>query len=109
MKNRIRELRKAQGLTMKELGTVVGLAESTISQYETGKRQPDNETLLRLGEFFGVSVDFLLGGETPITIVPLDEFTFAMRRYLDDLTEQDKALLLQVAARLAEANRRASL
>lgn len=109
MKNRIRELRKAQGLTMKELGAVVGLAESTISQYETGKRQPDNETLLRLGEFFGVSVDFLLGSETPITIVPLDEFTFAMRRYLDDLTEQDKALLLQVAARLAEANRRASL
>ena len=54
---------------MKQLGEVVDLAESTISQYETGKRQPDNETLLRLGEFFGVTVGYLLGVEevkTPI-------------------------------------------
>ena len=61
MKNRIRELRKTRGMTMKQLGEVVGLAESTISQYETGKRQPDNETLLKLGELFEVTVDYLLG------------------------------------------------
>ena len=36
MNNRIRELRKQHKMTMKELGAVVGLAESTISQYETG-------------------------------------------------------------------------
>lgn len=69
MTNRIRELRKNRCLTMKQLGEVVDLAESTISQYETGKRQPDNETLLRLGEFFGVTVGYLLGVEevkTPI-------------------------------------------
>ena len=61
MNNRIRELRKQHKMTMKELGAVVGLAESTISQYETGKRQPDNETLLKLGEYFNTSVDNLLG------------------------------------------------
>ena len=61
MNNRIRELRKQHKMTMKELGAVVGLAESTISQYETGKRQPDNETLLKLGEYFNTSVDYLLG------------------------------------------------
>lgn len=61
MENRIRELRKARNMTMKQLGAIFGIAESTISQYETGKRQPDNETLLRLGEFFNVSVDYLLG------------------------------------------------
>lgn len=48
---------------MKDLGEAVGLAESTISHYETGKRQPDYETLLKLSEFFGVSVDYLLTGE----------------------------------------------
>lgn len=63
MGNRIRELRKARGLTMKQLGEVLDLAESTISQYETCKRQVDNETLLRLGEFFGVSVGYILGVE----------------------------------------------
>lgn len=56
----LRELRKAKGITMKELGDVVGVAESTISQYETGKRSPDFETLLKFGEFFNVSTDYLL-------------------------------------------------
>lgn len=61
MQNRIRELRKQRGMTMKELGKVIGAAESTVSHYETGRRQPDNKTLLILAEFFGVSVDYVLG------------------------------------------------
>ena len=48
---------------MKKLGEVVGLAESTISQYETDKREPDNETLLKLSEYFEVTVGYLLGVE----------------------------------------------
>lgn len=64
-------------MTMKELGAVVGLAESTISQYETGKRQPDNETLLKLGEYFNTSVDYLLGStrtnENAPTLTQKDE------------------------------------
>ena len=63
MTNRIRELRKMRGLTMKQLGEVLDLAESTISQYENGRRQPDNETLLRLGEYFSVTVGYILGVE----------------------------------------------
>ena len=51
MANRIRELRKAKGTTMKQLGVAIGLAESTISQYETGKRQPDNATLCRISDY----------------------------------------------------------
>lgn len=63
MGNRIRELRKARGITMKQLGKELGVAESTVSQYETGKRSIDNETLLRLGEFFDVTVGYLIGAE----------------------------------------------
>ena len=61
----LRILRKNKGLSMKELGEIIGVAESTISQYETGKREPDFETLLKLGEFFNVSVDYLLRGDNP--------------------------------------------
>lgn len=60
----LRELRKMRGLSLKELGTIIGVAESTMSQYETGKRQPDLETLLQLSEYFDVSVDYILRGET---------------------------------------------
>ena len=83
MANRIRELRKAKRITMKQLGEAVDLAESTISQYETGKREPDNATLCRISDFFGVSVDYLLGrdvhfalyGDTEITGDVYDEIT----------------------------------
>lgn len=63
MTNRIRELRRAKGITMKQLGAALGLAESTISHYETGKRQLDNETLVKLSNFFGVTVGYVLGAE----------------------------------------------
>lgn len=49
---------------MKELGEKVGVSESAISQYETGKREADFETLLKLGEILDCSVDYILrGGE----------------------------------------------
>ena len=60
MRNRIRALRKAKGITMKQLGAVLGLAESTISQYETGKRDPDFDTISKIADYFGVSLEYLL-------------------------------------------------
>lgn len=57
----LRVERKMKGLTMKELGEMIGVSESAISQYETGKREPDNATLVKLSEILGVSTDHLLG------------------------------------------------
>lgn len=59
--NRIREARKLRGITMKELGKIVGAAESTISLYETEKRMPDTDVLQKMADYFGVSVDYLIG------------------------------------------------
>lgn len=59
----LRSARKAKGLTMKELGAMVGVSESAISQYETGKREMDFETLLKMGEILECSTDYLLRGE----------------------------------------------
>lgn len=58
---RIREQRKLRGWTMKQLGQMLELAESTISGYENEIRKPDPDTLLKLADLFEVSVDYLLG------------------------------------------------
>lgn len=58
---RIKEIRKARGMTAKQLAARVGVADSTMSLYENGKREPDFDTLLRLAECLSVSVDDLLG------------------------------------------------
>ena len=62
--NNIRELRQSRGMTMKELGERINVAESTISLYETGKRQPDISTLRMLSAILGASVDYIVGIDT---------------------------------------------
>ena len=61
MKNRIKELRQKNNLTLKELGHKVGMANNTLSQYETGKRNPKLETWQKLADYFNVSVPYLQG------------------------------------------------
>jgi transcriptional regulator with XRE-family HTH domain len=58
---RLRELREEKGLTQEEFGVLMGLAKSTISQYENGTREPNITNLNKFAEFFGVSIDYLLG------------------------------------------------
>ena len=57
----LRDIRKQRGLTMKELGKKVDLSESAIGYYETGKREPKYETLLKLSEALDCSVFDILG------------------------------------------------
>lgn len=58
---RIREVRLQNGISQKELATAIGVAPNTLSQYESGKRAPDFDTMSRISAYFHVSVDYLLG------------------------------------------------
>lgn len=62
---RIKELRIQNNISQKDLAETIGVAPNTLSQYETGKREPDNSTLIKLAQYFGVTVDYLLKNETP--------------------------------------------
>lgn len=59
--NRIRNLRIENNLLQKDLAEMLGLAQTTIANYEQGKRFPDEETLLKIADFFNVSMDYLFG------------------------------------------------
>lgn len=58
----LREARNRKGLTLKQVGDLLGISESTLSQYENGKREASYETILKLGELYDCSVDYLLRG-----------------------------------------------
>lgn len=58
-----RYLRKKNGLTQRELAQKLGLAESTISMYELGKREPEFETAEIIADYFNVDMNFLLGSD----------------------------------------------
>lgn len=61
MTNSIRKLREEQGLTLKRLSELTGLAPSLISQYEKGDRHPKIENWQKLADYFGVSIEYLQG------------------------------------------------
>ena len=77
--SQLKKLRKERNIRQRDLAASIGLAQTTIANYEQGTRFPDEQTLSRLSEYFHVSFDFLLCRDTPetsgrvITQIPLDE------------------------------------
>ena len=71
--NNIRTRRRILGLTMKQLANIVGVTEASISHYETGRREPDNDMLLRIANALGVTVDYLISNEESPDLVPAQE------------------------------------
>ncbi len=67
LSNRIRELREEKNLTQIELAKKFNITSASISQYELGKRFPDQETLEKLADYFNVSIDYLIGRSTDRT------------------------------------------
>lgn len=59
--SRIKQLRLENNLTQKQFASLFALYDSTISQYENGKRVPEYEIIIKIADNFNVSVDWLLG------------------------------------------------
>ena len=61
--NNLKKLRKSKGLTQSELAQFIGITQNSYSYWENDKVKIDNASILKLADFFGVSVDNLLGRE----------------------------------------------
>lgn len=57
---RLKELRKAKGMTQNEVAKVIGYSSLSYARYEKGEREPDINTLCKLADYFEVSVDYLI-------------------------------------------------
>jgi transcriptional regulator with XRE-family HTH domain len=58
---KLKELRENMGISQYELAERLGVAQSTIGGWESGKREPNFKTIKIIADFFNVSVDYLLG------------------------------------------------
>ena len=68
---RIKEIRQARNIQQKVLASELGIRQNTLSQYETGVREPDLKMLCKIANSLDVSVGYLLGQEEksgPITV-----------------------------------------
>lgn len=57
---KIKELRKKRGITQSELADVLGVSTSMVGMYETDSRNPSYDVLIKIANYFNVSIDYLL-------------------------------------------------
>nr|MBQ8245186.1 helix-turn-helix transcriptional regulator [Oscillospiraceae bacterium] len=58
---RLKEVRKKKHISQLKLAMDLDMNQNSISRYETGEREADYATLIRFADYFGVSIDYLLG------------------------------------------------
>ena len=61
MYQRIRDLREDADLTQKQIASYLGMSQTGYSKYETGENDIPTQVLIRLAQFYHVTVDYLLG------------------------------------------------
>ncbi|MDY3361222.1 MAG: helix-turn-helix domain-containing protein [Clostridium celatum] len=62
--NNLKTLREQKNITQLELANILGVTTRTIQNYESGKREPNIETLEKLSNYFEVQIDYLIGRST---------------------------------------------
>ena len=60
MRNRLKELRRSRGYTQIFVQMQTGIEQALLSKFENGDRVPPTETLVRLADFYNVSIDYIL-------------------------------------------------
>ena len=66
--NRLKELRKAKGLTQAELGNILGVTKASICCYEKEARTPPVETIIDMMALYNVSSDYLIGADNIVIV-----------------------------------------
>jgi len=61
MYQRIRDLREDADLTQKQIAGILGMSQTGHSKYETGENDIPTQVLIKLSQYYHVSVDYLLG------------------------------------------------
>lgn len=80
--NSLKRIRKEKGVTQDQIARYLNISRASYTNIENGKRDPDTPTMLRLADYFGVSVDELLGRITAYEAGTLEGLQLDERRIL---------------------------
>ena len=58
---RLKDLRRARHLSQEELARILGVTSTAISNYESGKREPEIDIIKKAADYFCTSVDYIVG------------------------------------------------
>ncbi|QUH29624.1 helix-turn-helix transcriptional regulator [Vallitalea guaymasensis] len=96
---KIKYLRNERGLYQRDLANALNIAVTTISGYERDDRRPNPETLKQIADFFGVTIDYLVGGKESSVDYLEEEFPEGikvLRRATKELTPEARAKMVKL-------------
>ena len=108
--NRIKYLRVSQGIRQLDLAKQMNIGQSTLSQWEAGRHEPDYKSLTFLADLFNVSTDYILG-KTDIPTPPEEKIdlpeglTYAHFQGLKELDNDDRRELIRMMERMIELDK----
>ena len=86
----LKKLRELKNISQRELGRQINVAGTMISRYERGDAEPNIETLIRLADFFNVSVDTLIGHDADLVDLRAVSKSqrYAIEKLVNSLTDE---------------------
>lgn len=98
--DRLKELRKSRNITQTDFARSFHISNGTIGNWESGKREPNLETMQKIADYFNVTVDYLIGrSDNHSDQNPLDRqlegIDFALWGEVRDLTDDEKRDIIE--------------
>lgn len=112
---RIKSLRELTGMQQQELCSILDIEQSTLANYESGRRIPNDEIKIKIANYFNVTLDYLLGRDTPSSYPEYKKAPSDLKEVLEDqmlmfegelVTETDKEVLKQMLHAMREAKKK---
>lgn len=107
--NRLKLLRSSKGLTQSQLAEILGLSNKSISVYEKGTSMPNMDVLCKIADYFGVSIDYLIGRSNSVntkleSISALNHSAILKIQYLSTMVYKQTGIsLADILSALIEA------
>ena len=95
--NRIKQLRLEKNILQSELANILKVRQNTVSSWETGRNEPDQQALFAMSKYFGVSIDYILGNSNLKKEPTQEEW--------DSLTDMQKEIIALMGSMSKEQQR----
>lgn len=102
---RLKELRKEAHLTQIELAKRLGIGQSSYADWERGKKNPTQENLIKIAQFFNVPLDYLVGNSDKKD--ELDNIELLFRMNSKGLTDEEKKIFKKELIEFMEERKKA--
>ena len=103
---RLRDLRKENNISQKKLSNYLNFGYTAIANYESGRNQPSLDTVKKIAQYFGVTVDYLIGAsDYPRSAKDITEKEAELLEVFRKINDEERDALLKIVNLMFRENK----